>query len=310
MITYLKTGLSGLETLTEGQPGCWVNCVDPSADEVARLPLELGVPADFVTYSLDLDEQARTEREDDALLILLRVPVSHGPEHDVPYTTVPLGIIYATDRVATVCREPNGVMQGLFGGRVRGLSTAKRNRFVLHLLLVTAQKYLAYLREIDKAVDLLEDKLQASLRNREVVALLKYQKSLVYFTTALKQNELMLRRLQKSRLFEAWPDDEELLDDVLTEFQQAIEMTNISSSILSNMMDAFASIISNNLNVVMKFLASITIVMSIPTLVASLWGMNVELPFAHHRHAFAATMGISFAISAAVVLIFRRKDWF
>ncbi len=214
------------------------------------------------------------------------------------------------DHVVTVSRVQNGVMHGLLSGRVRGLSTVKQNRFVLHLLLVTAQKYLAYLRDLNRSVDTIEDRLQASLRNREVHELLKHQKSLVYFTTALKQNELMLRRLQRSKLFESYPEDGELLDDVMTEVQQAIEMTDISSNILSNMMDAFASIISNNLNVVMKFLASVTIVMSVPTMVASFYGMNVALPLASYPYAFAMTLGVSLVISLLVVLVFRKKDWF
>lgn len=310
MITYLKNAAGTLETLSQEVPGCWINAVDPDAEEVRCLQQQLAAPADFITYPLDLDEQARSEREDDALLIVLRVPLAGAAGDDLPFTTAPLGIILTEDHVATISRVQNGVMHGLLSGRIRGLSTTKHNRFVLHLLLVTAQKYLAYLREINRAVDAIEDRLQASLRNREVHELLRYQKSLVYFTTALKQNDLMLRRLQRSKLFDSFPEDEELLDDVLTEIQQAMEMTDISSSILSNMMDAFASIISNNLNVVMKFLASITIVMSIPTMIASFYGMNVPLPLADRHGAFAMTIGLSLTISAIVVLIFRKKDWF
>jgi len=310
MITYLKNASGVLETLPSAAPGCWINAVDPDEAEVRRLQQQVAAPADFVTYPLDTDEQARSEREDDALLIVLRVPIA-GADHDaVPFTTAPLGIILTPDHVVTVSRVQNGVMHGLLSGRVRGLSTAKHNRFVLHLLLVTAQKYLAYLREINRAVDAIEDRLQASLRNREVHELLKHQKSLVYFTTALKQNDLMLRRLQRSKLFESFPEDEELLEDVMTEIQQAMEMTDISSNILSNMMDAFASIISNNLNVVMKFLASVTIVMSVPTMVASFYGMNVTLPLAEHPAAFAMTVALSLSISAVVVVVFRKKDWF
>jgi len=165
------------------------------------------------------------------------------------------------------------------------------------------------LREITKAVDILEDQLQQSTRNKEVLDLLKYQKSLTYFTTALKSNELMMERLQRSQLLRTYPEDEDLLEDVLTENQQAIEMTNITSNILSSMMDAFASIISNNLNTVMKFLASITIVLSLPTLVASFFGMNVHLPLELHPNAFIYIILISVLISLVVVYIFWRRDW-
>ena len=181
---------------------------------------------------------------------------------------------------------------------------------MLRLLLYTANRYLSHLREITKVVDALEDQLQLSTRNKEVLELLKYQKSLTFFTTALKSNELMMERLQRSRLFQAFPEDEDLLEDVLTENQQAIEMTNITSNILSSMMDAFASIISNNLNGVMKLLAAITIVLSLPTMVASFFGMNVHLPLETHPLAFLSLIGVSLLISLSVVYIFWRRDWF
>jgi len=171
----------------------------------------------------------------------------------------------------TVCRYDHELLREMAAGKVRGLSTAKRNRFILQLLLNAANKYLAYLREINKIVDTLEDRLYISLRNRELLGLLRYQKSLVYFTTALKANELMMERLHRSGFFRTYPDDEDLLEDVITENQQAIEMTNIASNILSSMMDAFASIISNNMNIVMKFLAAATIIIALPTLFASFY---------------------------------------
>jgi len=310
MITIFKNAEAGLETLTGIVPNCWINVVDPTTEEIARLQRDLPAPPDFVTYPLDLDERARIEKEDGALLIVLRVPYFQGEGADVPYTTVPLGIIHTPTVIATVCRSQNGVMHDLVGGRVRGLSTAKRNRFILHLMLIAGQKYLDYLRRINKTVDQIEDRLQLSQKNKEVLELLKYQKSLVYFTTALKQNELMLRRLQRSHLFEMYPDDEDLLEDALTEIQQAIEMTSISNSILNGLMDAFASIISNNLNGVMKFLASITIVLSIPTIVASLYGMNVELPLQEHPLAFPFTLALAFGLGLIVVVVFWKKDWF
>jgi magnesium transporter len=183
-------------------------------------------------------------------------------------------------------------------------------RFVLRLLLYTANKYLVYLREITKVVDALEDQLQQSTRNKEVLDLLKYQKSLTYFTTALKSNELMMERLQRSQLLRTYPEDEDLLEDVLTENQQAIEMTNISSNILSGMMDAFASIISNNLNGVMKILAGITIILALPTMVASFYGMNVSLPLESLTFAFPLILGIAFALTLGIVYIFWKRDWF
>ncbi len=310
MITYYKNTENGLERLDEAINNCWINVVNPTANEIDMLR-RMGLPADFITYPLDVDERPRSEREDDGtLLILIRIPYFQGVKVDVPYSTIPLAMIITERYIVTVCRYENDIINEIASGRMRGLSTAKRNRFVLRVLLATAARYLACLREINRVTEGLEDQLQASMKNKEVLELLKYQKSLVYFTTALKSNELMMERLQRSQFFHMYPDDEDLLEDVITENQQAIEMVNISNNILSSMMDAFASIISNNLNVVMKFLASVTIVMSIPTIVTSFFGMNVALPFAERAYAYLIVIAIFVIISIIVVFIFMRRDWF
>lgn len=309
MITILKNSDLGLETLNEFVVGSWICVVDPTTEEIERLQT-LGVPQDFITNPLDLDERARTERDDNCTLIVLRIPLNQGPTADIPYTTIPFGIILTEKYLITVCKRSNEILTEFTSGRVKNLSTSKRNRFILRLMYLTATKYLNYLREINKTVDILEDKLTASMRNKEVLDILRYQKTLVLFTTALKANELMLERLQRSQLFRQYPDDEDLLEDAITENQQAIEMTNISNTILSSMMDAFASIISNNLNGVMKFLASITIVLSIPTIVTSYYGMNVDLPFQQHDLAALFVILISIVICIGVVIIFVKKDWF
>ena len=309
MITVYKTGEQGLEVLDEVTKGCWINVVDPTPEELARLR-ELAVPLEFITYPLDLDERPRVEREDGETMILLRVPFYQGTNTDVPFTTIPMGIVMDGQWIMTVCRHDHDLLRELAAGKVRGLSTAKRNRFILQVLLAAASKYLLYLREINRTVDNLEDQLQMSMQNRELLGLLKYQKSLVYFTTALKANELMMERLHRSGFFRTYPDDEDLLEDVITENQQAIEMTNIASNILSSMMDAFASIISNNVNAVMKFLAAATIVIALPTLVASLFGMNVALPFQDSPWGFAVVLIVAITMSAVVTRIFMRRGWF
>jgi magnesium transporter len=308
MITIYKKSENGLAVQPEFISGSWINVINPTPEEIARIHA-LGVPQDYITYPLDLDERSRTERENGELLIVLRIPYFQGKDADVPYITIPLGIILTDQYIITVCKLENEIITEFTNGRAKDATTSKRLRFVLRILLSTANKYLNYLREITKAVDILEDQLQQSTRNKEVLDLLKYQKSLTYFTTALKSNELMMERLQRSQLLRTYPEDEDLLEDVLTENQQAIEMTNITSNILSSMMDAFASIISNNLNTVMKFLASITIVLSLPTLVASLFGMNVHLPLELHPNAFLYIIMISILISLVVVYIFWRRDW-
>ncbi len=308
MIKIYKTGEQGLETLEETTKGCWINVVDPSPAEMASLR-DLEIPPEFLTYPLDMDERPRVEREDGFTMILLRVPYYQGQTVDVPYTTIPLGIVMDGQWIMTICRHNHDLLQEMAAGRMRGLSTAKRNRFILQLLLAAANRYLIYLREINRSVDALEDQLQMSMQNRELLGLLKYQKSLVYFTTALKANELMMERLHRSGFFRTYADDEDLLEDVITENQQAIEMTNIASNILSSMMDAFASIISNNMNVVMKFLAAATIVIALPTLIASLFGMNVSLPLQAHPLAFVFVLALALGVALLVTRLFMKRNW-
>jgi magnesium transporter len=309
MITIYANRENGLATQSELTGSSWLNVIDPTPEEIARLQ-DLGIYPDFITYPLDLDEQARMEREDGQILIVLRIPCYQGESADIPYITIPLGIILTDKLVVTICKMDNEILQAFTSGRVRDLTPGKKYRFVLRLLLRTAQTYLTNLREINKAVEVLEDQLQMSLRNKEVLDLLKYQKSLTYFTTALKANDLLVERLQRIQIFKTYPEDEDLLEDVLIENKQAIEMTNIASNILSNMMDAFASIISNNLNVVMKFLTSVTIVLSIPTIVFGYYGMNVNLPMMEHPFAFLGILFGAMAVMLTVVLMFWRRDWF
>ena len=309
MVTVYKKTELGLEQIDELAPGTWVHMVDPQRAEVERLLPIFNVPEDFITAALDEDERARTDREDGVTLIILRVPYFFGQDGDIPYKTVPFGIILCPGYLVTVCKYHTGISDDLLGYRVRGLSTAKHVRLILQILLVTAQKYLTYLRHIDAAVERVEERLQRSLRNEEVLELLKFQNCLVYFTTGLRSNQLVMQRLQKSQLLSRFEEDEDLLEDVLIENSQALEMTQISENILSQDMDAFASIISNNLNVVMKFLASVTIILSVPALVASIYGMNVDLPFQRSPLAFAAVMLVALAAAIVITWLFWRRDW-
>ncbi len=290
--------------------GCWVNVIDPLPDELNRVSTELGIPIDYLTYPLDIDERARTEKEEGVTLIILRVPRYEGGSAEIPYVTVPLGIILTGRAIVTVGKTENDILNDFVLGRVKGWSTGKRNRFVLQILLSTAQRYLHDLNAIDKGIDRLEDQLQKTPRNREVLELLKYQKSLVYFTTALRSDELLLERLQRAQLFEMYPEDKELLDDVLIEFRQALEMVGVSSNILNQTVDAFSSIISNNLNRVVKLLTSMTIILTVPMIVASVYGMNVDLPFQERQYAFWIILSIAFGLAGLMVYIFWKRDWF
>jgi len=309
MLTIYKTTLEGLEKIQSVANGCWINAIDPHPEEISQLEA-WGIEPELITYSLDQDEMARVERDEGYTLILLRIPYLQDENPDIPYITIPMGIIIKDNLIATICRRQNDISRILTNGKYRGFKTAKRFRFVLYVLLETATRYLAHLRDINRAVDSIEDQLQKSTRNRELLELLKYQKCLVYFTTALRSNEVMMERLQRMRMFNQYEEDEDLLEDVLTENQQAIQTTNIQTEILSSTMDAFASIISNNLNVVMKALAALTIILNLPTIVASFYGMNVRLPGESHPFAFLSIIGIAIGLTAIATFIFYKRDWF
>lgn len=310
MIEIYKTTENGIEEFTEVVNNCWIHVVDPTPDEIVRLK-ELEIPQDFITNPLDIDERARSEREDDGtLLILVRAPIYQGEVSDIPYSTIPLGIIVNERCIVTVIRQPYPLLDDFALGKMRGLSTGKRYRFILRLLLGLSTQYLVYLRKINKNTELLEDKLQSSMKNKEVLELLKYQKSLVYFTQGIKSNEVLMERLQRMKIFTQFDEDEDLLQDVITENQQALGMIDISNTILSSMMDAFASIISNNLNAVMKFLASMTIIFSIPTVVTSFFGMNLNIPYVNLPNAYLAVIALCVLLMGLTVLVFLKKEWF
>jgi magnesium transporter len=309
MLTILKNTEQGLQCLDEFAVGCWINVIDPTPEEISRLEA-WGVHPDYVQYSLDIDEMARTERDNNYTFILLRIPFDNGPAADIPFITIPLGILLLNNCVVTLCKQETEVVRILQNGKYRGLKTTKRYRFTLYLMLETANRYLTLLRQINKTTEALEDRLEKSTRNREVLELLKYQKCLTYFATALRSNEVMMERLQRMRMFTQYEDDQDLLEDVLTENQQAIQMVNIATEILAGLMDAFASVISNNLNSVMKALAALTIVVNLPGLVAAFYGMNVRLPGEDHPLAFLMVFGISVALTSLAVFIFVKRDWF
>lgn len=309
MIEIFKTMGSMQNIINEYEKDSWINVTAPSEDEIRTLSQDLNIPVDFLTSPLDVDERPRIETEDKNTLVLIRTP-HFDKDNDIQFTTVPLGIIFADNILLTVCGSKNDVLQAFINGRARGWSTSKRSQFLLRIFSRTALIYLDYLKQINKQTSEVEDRLEKSMKNEELIELLNFEKSLVYFTTSLRANELVMERLQKTEMIKMYPDDIDLLEDVIIENRQAIEMANIHSNILSGMMDAFASVISNNLNVVMKFLTSVTILLNIPVLVASIYGMNVKLPLQDWSHAFAFTMAISFAISILGVIVFAKRKWF
>lgn len=308
MITFYKTmddKLTKVDALTDG---VWVNIINPTQEEVDKV-IGWGIPVEFITNPLDIDELSYTERDEGFTFILVRLPYNQGREEDIPYIAIPLGIIIANNYIVTVCRFKNDLIKNILLKNTKYFSTEKRARFVLQIMLAIASLFLNSLRSINKTIEKVEDELQQSIRNKEVLDLLKYQKSLVYLSTALKSNELMFERLQRTKIFVAYPDDAELLEDVIIENLQAIEMTNIAGNLLIQMMDAFASIIQNNQNIIFKIMTAVTIILSLPAIISSFYGMNVDLPIQQSSNFFWVLVMTSFAVMMLVAIFFKRIDW-
>jgi len=306
MITIRTQGERGLVEAETVSRNCWVDARDVNKDDINRLEREFGIAAELLADIMDADEQARLEKEDEYTAIIVRLPV-YDENYEVSYFTVPLGIILFSDKIITICQRSSEALDDLTRNRIRAFNIKNKSAFVLNLLGRAAFVYLRALKDLNKKTTIIERELQKSVKNNELIQLLSIQKSLVYFTTSLKTNELLLEKLQKSPLIRFKEDEGELLEDVLTENKQAIEMANIYSSILTGMMDAFASVISNNLNIVMKRLTILSIVLMIPTLIVSFFGMNVGLPFQDRRYTFLAITLVCLTSSVIGAVILRDK---
>ncbi|MGN6715393.1 magnesium transporter CorA family protein [Anaerocolumna jejuensis] len=311
MIEILKTFEDGIHYLDSIETGCWVVMTDPSATELLEISESCHIDIDHLRAPLDEEERSRIEVEDDYTLILVDIPTMEERNDKDRYVTIPLAIIVAKDMIITVCLEETKVLKGFMDGRVRDFYTFKKTRFILQILYKNASVFLQYLRIIDRRSEQIEHKLHISTKNSELIDLLELEKSLVYFTTSLRSNEVVLEKMLKIDTIKQYPEDTELLEDVIIENKQAIEMANIYSGILSGTMDAFASVISNNLNIVMKFLATVTIVMSVPTMIASFFGMNVGgMPFLNKSYGFVTIIIITLLVTSVIAIVFRKKDLF
>lgn len=311
MIEIFKTYEDGLRKIDNVEPGCWVVMTGPSATELVEISEKCKIDVDHLRAPLDEEERSRIEVEDDYTLILVDIPTLEERNDKDRYVTMPLGIIVGKEVIVTICLEETKILKSFIDGRVRDFYTFKKTRFILQILYKNATVFLQYLRIIDRRSEAIERKLHISTRNRELIELLELEKSLVYFTTSLRANEVVLEKMLKIDNIKQYPEDTELLEDVIIENKQAIEMANIYSGILSGTMDAFASIISNNLNIVMKFLATITIVMSIPNIVAGFYGMNVQgIPGSENPYGFYIVVLVAVLITIIAALIFRKKDLF
>ncbi len=289
-------------------PNCWVNVECPDDDDFNFLTKELKVPESFLDDISDTDERPHTDIEGDWLLTIIRIPVQQNKS--IPYTTIPLGIITNGNIMISVCFQ-NTDMISDFISYTRRKNIIVRNKYelILRLIYSSAVWFLKYLKQIYNAVASAEKELERSIRNEDLLQLMRLQKTLVYFNTSIRGNEVMVGKLQ-SIFQEKDYKNKDLVEDVVIELKQAYNTVNIYSDILTGTMDAFASIISNNVNTIMKRMTSISIILMVPTLIASFYGMNVDVHIDNIPYAFTIIVLISIALSALAFMIFRKIKWF
>ena len=311
-IDHVLQPVPGNEIVKDG----WIRLVNPSPDEIRTICITTGVPEDFIRAALDEEERSRIEVEDHCMLVLTNIPVMRGPDN---YDTLPLGMILTPENLITVSLEETAVLPGPADSSSLSAHyhTSKRTRFLFQILYKNATFFLRYIHQINRQTDEIERHLRKSMNNAEVFQLFDMEKGLTYFTAALRTNGIVLDRLLRLRksgnlkhLLPLFEEDEDILEDAIIENRQALEMVQMYSDILSGMMDAFTSVISNNLNHVMKFLASITILISVPTMLASFWGMNVGIPFMGKPEGFWLVVGLSLLLTGITWLILWRKKMF
>ena len=299
-------------SIATAEKGSWINVVNPDSDDLQIVSMVTEIPTDILKMALDTEERSRVEIEDDYVFVVINIPIILETDS---YDTLPLGVFITPDFIVTVCLQETDVMKAFTQNKYPLFYTFKKTRFLFQILFRTATLFLRYLQQINHRTDDIESILRHSMRNREFFMLLELQKSLTFFASALRGNGAVMEKLLRLRrnqslhhLLKLYEEDEDLLEDVIIENKQAIEMVEMYSNILMNMSDTFASIISNNLNIVMKFLASITIILSVPTTIFSLWGVNVPLPFQENEWGFFLVITIAMICSAvAVALLWMKK---
>jgi len=300
-------------SISEAVSGSWFSLISPSEEEIKQVSLVLGLDEDFLLNSLDLDERSRIEIADGNMLIITNLPIMTD---DGCFDTLPLGIIHTPTSIITVCSKDNNILSSFSESTAYSFDTNNKTEFMLKILFRSVKFYLKYLDIINSTTENIENELQKATNNKALFQLMEIQKTLVYFSTALKDNDIVLQKIMRiscsknQNLIKTTEDDTDLLEDVIIDTRQAIEMVDMHRMILEAMMEGFASIINNNLNQVMKFLAAITIIMSIPTMIGGLWGMNVKVPYGSNPYGFLIVVLLSVITSIAVVFYFRKKGMF
>jgi magnesium transporter len=304
MMTIYRWENGGLRDAPEFAPSCWIDLVEPSTTELEAVLSHYGVPRDFLTDPLDAGERPRFDYDDDASLIIVHVPTPVDDDEVVPYRTVPLGIIFSGQSVITVCSARTPVTTAFLDQIRRVCPPSDRYRFAFRLLWHAGVLFLRYINDIHQRTIAIEDELHRSISNELLLKLLQIEKTFVYFTTSLKADTIALARANTARQIVLSEDDRDFLEDAMVEYQQALETATIHANILNGTLDTFASLINNNLNNVMKYLTAATIMLAAPTLIASLYGMNITLPLQNHPHAFQLVAGISGLLAVCIGAFF------
>ena len=290
--------------------GNWINMVSPSDEEIKNICKNVNIKEDFIRYALDPEEKARIDIEDDdnTILFIIDTPIMEIESGAKVYSTTPIGIIFVRDDyIITVSLNKNPILEDLMKKKLKTIITYKKSRMLLQIFYSNAEMFLNLLKKLNKETEIAESVLKSSMKNKELLKLLNLEKGLVYFTTSLKSNEVVMEKTMRGNLIKLYDEDEDILEDAIIENKQAIEMANIYRDILTGTMDAYASIISNNLNGVMKYLTSITIILAIPTMIASYWGMNVTVPMQGNPFGFLLIVVSSLLIGIIATLWLKKK---
>ncbi len=304
----LRNELISLDSI---EKGCWINLMSPTDEEIELVVRSIDINQDFIRDALDDEEKPRIDLEDEQTLIITDIPYVYEDNKTIKFETVPMGFLSVRDDyIITICSKQTTVLERFRNGKIKEFYTYKKTRFILQILYHVSTEYLKYLKHIDKKSEFIEKALHKSMRNKELYKLLDLSKSLVYFNTSLKSNETVLERLLTGKFIKLYEEDADLLEDTIIENKQAIEMATIYSSILSGTMDAFASIISNNQNEVMKFLAAMTIVLSIPNMIYSFFGQNLALPLQQNPLMWIYVLAGSVVICLIISFVLWRRDMF
>lgn len=312
MIQLFKNIEGVTTTVDKPENGTWVNILPPfKQEEFTEVAEKLDVPIEFLQDSLDIDERPRFEVSDNVKLIVIKTPTENNSfnDSDAYYITIPICIILTHHQIVTVNSFENGAIKK-FLSTFQNRHPDKRNMMVLKVFEKVTQTFIEYLKEINHRRNMLEQRLYEANRNEELFELMRIQKSLVYLVTALRSNELLLIKLERTNMLGLNEDEREFLGDLIVDMSQALEMANIYTNILSSTLDAFASIIANNQNLVLKRLAGITIILQFPVLVASIYGMNVPIPYQREAYAFYIPIILALVTALVMAWFFVKKKWF